>query len=135
MKRFCLLAITLMALPLFGCSSPILGKWRSDNKLPNGRRNTMGIDSDNTGWANVYATPAGDWNAWVKFKFDVDWEDQGEKFELNLSCNSGPCNGNENDFSMKCQVIDEGNDSLIRLNCNANHAWASYPFDWEEVLE
>ncbi len=131
MRASLLFGSTLVFLALFcsACDPPIVGFWESDNKLSNGKRNKMNIESDFIGEALIYATPKNDLNQWDKFKFDLIWEDEVEEFDIKLDCVSGPCDGA--DFIMECKVIDEGKDVVDKLECKANHDWADYPFDWQ----
>ncbi len=132
--RFLLLfAAALAAFLLVGCDAPIVGDWRSDKKLGNGERNKLHVWDDYTGQALIYATPTGDPSAWVKFTFDLDWEDETEEFDLHMDCDTGPCDGD--DFTMECEVVDEGDDTVLKLNCQGNKKWANYPLDWEEELD
>ena len=134
MRSLALMVAALAASFLLGgCDAPIVGDWRSDKKLANGERNKLNIWSDYTGNAIMYATPAYDHTTWVKFKFDVVWEDETEEFDLKMDCRSGPCDGD--DFTMECQVIDEGDDQLLKLGCDGNKKWSDYPLDWEEWLD
>jgi hypothetical protein len=122
----------IATLLLVGCEAPIVGDWRSDKKLGNGKRNKLHVWDDYTGQAIIYATPAYDPLTWVKFDFDIAWEDETEQFDLHMDCDDGPCDGD--DFTMECEVVDEGDDKTIKLNCKANKKWKDYPLDWEEDL-
>ncbi len=132
MRSLLLFLAMIVALHLVGCDAPIVGDWRSDKVLGNDKRNKLHVWSDNTGQAIIYATPASDPLNWVKFNFDIEWEDFTEEFDLHMDCNDGPCDGD--DFTMECEVVDEGDDKVLKLNCNANKKWEDYPLDWEEDL-
>ena len=133
----CLLAPA--ALVLAACDAPVVGTWQSDVSLtpapPWGTRNRMVVDSDLAGEAKIYAAPASDHTAWTSFKFEFTGEeyDDGITWRFAMSCVSGPCSND--DFKMKCQVVDEGNDGPIKMECEGNNRWAAYAFDWEEVDE
>ncbi|MBW2526120.1 MAG: hypothetical protein JRI23_18205 [Deltaproteobacteria bacterium] len=133
--RTCL-AVAALSLLATACSNPIEGTWRSDKKLPNDQRNTMTVESDLTGKATIYATPAYDLAFWTKFKFEfkgVEKED-GYRWDFEMDCDSDNCNGD--DFEMECKVFSgEDNGGLDKLNCRGDARWEDYPFDWERVEE
>lgn len=126
-----LIAVSLLAA---ACSNPVEGEWRSDKQLPNEQRNSMTVDSDFSGKATIYATPAFDLGAWAKFKFEFDGEekDDGYRWDFEMDCKSEQCNGD--DFKMKCKVFSgDDNGGLDKLNCTGDGRWTDYPFDWERV--
>lgn len=121
-----------LLLALAACDNPVVGSWRSDKKLPNGQRNSLTVEDDLSGKATIYATPEYDHTYWVKFKFKFDGKekDDGYRWDFDMNCSSGPCNGD--DFEMECAVYDgDDNDGLDKLNCKGDARWANYPFDWE----
>lgn len=127
--------LALGAVAMAGCSSPPVGSWQSDSKLPNGEYNKLVVDGDFIGEAKIYATPANDTTFWVKFKFDVDGAqtEEGTAWVFSMNCKSGPCSGD--DFKMTCEVISEGADQADKMNCTGNKKWDDYPFDWERIEE
>ena len=129
MRSWILLSAVAIATLLAGCEAPIVGFWRSDKKLENGKHSELDIYSDGTGEAVIWATPSADRTVWSKFKFDVAWEDFTDVFDLNLDCKSGPCEGA--DFYMACEVIEEDSSGEDKLDCDANRKWKSYPMQWE----
>ncbi len=132
MKVPTLASFIVVALVLGACDAPVVGSWQSDKKLPNGSRNKLTVESDLTGSATIYATPANDHNSWTKFKFDVEGEEanDGYRFDFNMDCKSGGCDGA--DFKMKCEVIDTTDeDAPDKMDCEGNKRWDDYPFDWE----
>jgi hypothetical protein len=129
-----LLGLLLPAsLALTGCDAPVVGKWQSDVKLTDGTRNEMTVDSDLLGEAHIHATPATNTVGWVSFNFEFTGSESedGMSWRFKMSCVTGPCNGD--DFKMDCQVVDEGTDQPLKMECTANNRWAPYPFDWELV--
>jgi hypothetical protein len=125
--------VGLVASLLTGCGSPLVGDWESDKSLPNGEKNEMTILSDGTGDAQVFATPQSQPDNWVEFEFDVDWEQDDEKFDVDMSCKKGPCDSD--DFKMSCKVIDEDKGLTYKLECEVtkNARWQTYPFGWEKL--
>lgn len=117
-----------------GCgSNPVLGEWESDRTLSNGKKNDLDVFEDYTGEAKIYATPLSDPNAWVRFEFDVAWEDFGNgEYEFDLDCVEGPCDSDN--FDMDCEVLEVENDDgekLHKLDCEGDRKWADYPLQWE----
>jgi hypothetical protein len=129
MRAWILAGAMTTAMLATGCEAPIVGYWRSDKQLENGKHSTLDIYSDLTGEAMFWATPSVDHTAWNKLKFDVSWEDYGDQFDLNLDCTGGPCEGA--DFFMTCQVIEEDPGGDEKLDCEANRMWKNYPMQWE----
>jgi hypothetical protein len=133
--RTSLLAISVCLLALStGCkSSPVVGFWQSDSRLGNGERNKLEVIDDFTGEAEIYATPAGDPNTWIRFEFEVSWEDLGQEFEFDLNCTDGPCVGKGDDFDMVCEalLIESDGEELDKLDCEGDKKWAGYPLQWE----
>lgn len=113
---------------LCACDAPVVGFWESDAKLGNGKRNKLEVRSDLTGDATIWATTCTACTDWTEFKFDVEWEDQGFEFDLEMDCDDGPCDGAN--FKMECEVIEE-DDGTEKMDCKADNSWASYPFDWQ----
>jgi hypothetical protein len=120
-------------LPLFlgtaACSDPVVGSWKSDKKLGNGKYNTLEVVDDGTGDATLYATPDSNLQAWVRFKFTLDWEEDAGEFDLTMKCKDRsdvPCNGDG--FVMKCEAVDT--DEGEKLDCKGTKHWTKYPFDW-----
>jgi hypothetical protein len=119
---------------LCACESPMVGDWQSDNKLPNGERNTMSVDSDLTGKAAIWATPNADHNYWVRFKFKLKGEekDDGFRFDFRLTCTDSGTGECIDRFDMDCKVYDgDENNGLDKANCKGSGSWVFYPFDWE----
>jgi hypothetical protein len=118
---------------LVGCGSPLVGDWESDKKLPNGDRNEMSILSDGTGDAKIFATPQSQPDNWVEFKFDLEWAEDAEEFDVDMNCKKGPCDSD--DFKMTCVVVDEGDGSVYKLECKVtkNARWENYPFGFEKL--
>ena len=111
-----------------------MGKWRSDQKLPNGGRNSLTVEDDLTGKATVYATPVYDHNLWVKFKFKIEGEekDDGYRFDFKMECTSSTDGVCVASFDMDCKVYDgDDNNGLDKANCKGKGLWVDYPFDWE----
>ena len=129
------LALVLVPLgfALAACSTPVVGTWRSDNKLPNGLRNEMTVDSDLVGTATIYATPEGATTTWSTFQFGATGTEasDGASWKFKMACQGATCSND--DFKMTCEVIDEGTDEPIKMNCKGDAKWDKYPFDWEEV--
>jgi len=126
------LVILATALVASACSNPIEGDWRSDKKLPNLQRNSMTVESDLTGKATIYATPAYDLGLWTKFKFEFKGEEKndGYRWDFKMKCKSDQCNGDN--FEMECKVFSgDDNGGLDKLNCRGDDRWEDYPFDWE----
>lgn len=106
----------------------MVGFWESDGKLGNGERNKLEVRSDLTGEAEIWATTCTACNDWVEFKFDVEWEDQGLEFDLDMECDKGPCDGAN--FKMECEVIEES-DGAEKMDCKGDGSWKGYAFDWQ----
>jgi hypothetical protein len=134
MLRRATFLLALLAAGAAGCASPpVLGVWRSDDKLGNGERNKLVVNEDFTGSATIYATPKGQPQSWQKFKFDVAWEDEVEEFDFKMKCASDACT-DADEFTMECQAI-EMDDGAYKMDCDGNKRWADYPFDWELAEE
>jgi hypothetical protein len=119
---------------LTACDNPMVGKWRSDQKLPNGQRNSMTVEDDLTGKATVYATPEYDHNLWVKFKFELEGKEQddGFRFDFEMKCTYASNDVCVDKFDMDCKVYDgDDNGGLDKANCKGKGLWQNYPFDWE----
>jgi hypothetical protein len=116
---------------LAGCASPIAGDWVSIDKLGNGQFNKLSAGSDGTSDALIWATHPGDPN-WVKFHFTGTWQESSAQFGFQMHCDSGPCTNA--DFRMDCEVIDESNGEVNKLDCKANQKWEKYPFHWQQDI-
>jgi hypothetical protein len=126
-------ALLVLALLGTACSDPpVVGEWQSDKKLGNGSKNQLSVFDDFTGEATVYATPIGAPDQWVKFRFNIDWEDEVDEFDLEMDCRGDACA--DDDFKMECEVIEE-DDGDEKLDCTANKKWSQYPFNWERDLD
>ena len=123
------LSLLVSLLALTACDAPVVGLWESDSKLGNGERNELELYSDATGDAKIWATTCKECNDWVRFKFDVVWEDQGAQFELDMECDEGPCTGS--DFKMDCEVFEEAESGEEKMDCSGNGSWSGYAFDWQ----
>ena len=119
---------------LTACSTPVVGSWRSDNKLPNGLRNEMTVDKDLLGTATIYATPEGQTSTWSTFQFDAEGTEasDGASWKFKMTCQGTSC-VNDNFKMNNCQVIDEGTSDPVKMNCEGDGNWVKYPFDWEQV--
>lgn len=131
---------SLLSLPLLlcltacGADHPIVGVWQSDQAIGNGLRNEMTIRAGNDGRALIYAAPESqqaDPGSYQEFLFDVAWGNEGDQYQLNMSCRLGECDGT-NDFRMECFVFEE-NDGDVKMECTGNNRFAGYPFGWELV--
>ncbi len=114
------------------CSAPIEGNWISLHKLGNGEHDKLAVNSDKTADATVFATPPNDPSSWTKFVFGAAWQAAGPDFDFDMKCKQGPCNGD--DFSMSCEIVDEHNGEVYKLDCKANNKWTNYPFDWQQDI-
>jgi hypothetical protein len=122
------LALLACLLPLTACHAPAVGFWESDSKLGNGERNKLQLYDDLGGKAEIWATTCETCNDWVEFKFDVEWEEQGTEFDLDMECSKGNCDGS--DFKMECEVIEEDSGEE-KMDCKGDGSWSNYPFDWQ----
>lgn len=119
---------------LAACDAPVVGKWESDKWVADHQRNQLVVDSDNSGEALIWATPKTDLTAWVKFRFDVRWEeeDEGRQFDFALDCTSDSCDS----FVMRCYVVSADDDYPDNMDCHTgNNMWKDYPLDWERVID
>ena len=133
MRTWIWLGAVATAMVVGGCEPPVVGFWRSDKELDNGKHNELDLYSDLSGEALIWATPSNDKGNWSKFEFDVVWEDLTDVFDLNLDCTSGPCDGA--DFYMACEVIEEESSGEEKLDCDANRHWKDYAMQWERNEE
>jgi hypothetical protein len=123
----------LLLVAVAGCaSSPIEGNWISVRKLGNGQFNALAVFKGNTADATIHATPSSSPNNWVKFYFEASWSRVGDGFDFQMTCKKGPCD--KDDFRMSCQVIDENNGEVYKLDCKANNKWQDYPLDWQQDI-
>ena len=128
------IALIASLIGLTACAqAPVIGEWESNKRLRNGKRNKLELREDFTGSAKIFATPIEDETTWIKFTFDVTWEDLGAEFEIDLNCDSGPCSGNANDHDQVCEALLE-DDGDEKLDCKADRKWKKYPFQWRRDL-
>ncbi len=125
-----LFLVTALLVSTSGCADdPVLGQWRSTEKLANGERNELWFYKDQSGEATLYATAEGQPESWAKVDFKLDWEDKGDSsFELDMECDESFCNGD--DFTMECEGFEERSGSL-KLDCEGDGKWTDYIFNWE----
>jgi len=120
-------AITVL---LVACDAPVVGEWESD-RLGNDEKNELFAYSDLTGEATIWVTPKDDLDNWIKFKFDLIWEDEGTEFDFEFECDSKSCSSDD-DFKMECEVVEPDDNTEDRLDCKSkNSRWKSYPLQWE----
>ena len=117
---------------LSGCNSAIERDWESLSLLGNGAYNTMAAYTDGTADTTIYATTSATPGVWTKFYFEGNWREVDDQFLFDFRCMKGPCN--DDDFSMRCDLVDENNGETFKLDCVANGKWKNYPFNWQEVL-
>jgi hypothetical protein len=127
-----LVAFGLGPVGLCACSAPVVGNWQSDSELGNGKRNQLAVYDDFTAEATIHATPVNDTNTWIEFRFDAVWQDEGEEFDFEMTCDKGSCT-KADEFTMECVAVEE-DDGDEMLDCNAGQLWSKYPFDWERVV-
>ena len=129
------LTACLAVLSVAGSDPPVVGDWKSDRELPNGEHNTLNVYDDFTAEAKIYAHPAGNPTAWVEFEFEADWEDFTEEFEFKMDCSKGPCDGDNNNFDMTCEVVAlEKDEDIEVLDCKGSDLWANYVLQWDRDL-
>ncbi len=121
----------LFGLAVAGCNAAVAGDWVSTDKLGNGQFNKLSAGSDKSADATIWATHPHE-ASWVRFHFTGTWSDSGGQFSFQLHCDGGPCTGA--DFRMDCQVIDEKNGEVNKLDCKANDKWQDYPFHWQQDM-
>ena len=76
-------ALTLLcSMTACNTADPIVGEWQSDRRLENGERNQMFFYSDNSGEAEIYASPPGQPGVWLRIDFETEWtEFAGSEFD------------------------------------------------------
>jgi hypothetical protein len=114
-----------------GCESPIVGQWESDTELGNGEKNKLEVFKDFTAELTVFATPIGQPDAWMEFRFDGQWEDDDTEFDFEWECDGGACT-EADQFTMECEAVEE-EDGDEKLDCRGAEGslWRSYPFDFQ----
>ncbi len=128
-RKLILLILVATALGSAGCSDPVLGEWRSTEKLNNGERNQLWFYDDGSGEATLWATPEGQPENWSRLDFKHRWQDKGDSFfELDMQCDDNICNGD--DFTMNCDGVERGGGELF-LSCEGDGKWSKYVFNWE----
>ncbi|MBM4359000.1 MAG: hypothetical protein FJ096_12920 [Deltaproteobacteria bacterium] len=126
------LTFGLAVLLLPGCNYAIERDWESLAKLGNGEYNRLAAYTDGTADATIYATTNATPGTWTKFYFEGTWQEADDEFVFDFQCKKGPCG--EDDFDMRCDIIDEEINQTLKLDCFANGKWKNYPFNWQEVL-
>ena len=126
-------ALTLLcSMTACNTADPIVGEWQSDRRLENGERNQMFFYSDNSGEAEIYASPPGQPGVWLRIDFETEWtEFAGSEFEIEMKCDDDECNSSD-DFELDCLGFKQ-NGGDLKLDCDGDGKWASYVFNWEKV--
>ena len=127
--RFLLIA----SVALCACAdAPVVGDWES-NTLGNGEKNKLTVESDFNGSAELFVTPKGQPDNWSAIEFKLEWEDEGDEFDLAMECDSDNCDGD--DFVMECEVIEPEDETEDRLDCKTtSDKWADYPLQFEREI-
>ena len=120
------------AVTLVGCGPAIVREWTSLYSVADGQLNRLEATSDGKASATIYATRGSTPGVWTQLGFNGTWREEDYVFVFDLTCTSGPCDGD--DLQLRCVVIDEENGKTWKLDCTGNNKWQNYPFFWQEVL-
>lgn len=131
------LAATVALLTAACSATPANENWQSREKLSNGERNALFLDSESAGDLKMFVIldPV---QGLTKLKFDLDWEFDGindedlDTWELTLKCKSGCPADVSVDFKMDCSLLESGDN----MDCDATSPFNDYGyFEFERMPE
>lgn len=127
------LAVALLA---SGCGGDSLeesleGEWSSVEPIDQSH-NELALQEGGDGSATVYIFRTVDNKPQASpFSFELDWQEDGEQVEVDMSCLQSPfgeCE-EEDDIRMDCDVQSDP----LEMDCDADGRWRDYDFRWKKL--